>query len=65
MVYSRDTTSAIAERCLPELTLDISAVCQTVFRLNRWERLTVGVGDCGRIGSMKKITNVTEFVARG
>lgn len=29
MVYSRDTTSAIAERCFPELTLDISAKGQT------------------------------------
>jgi hypothetical protein len=26
MVYSRDTTSAMAERLLPVLTLDISAV---------------------------------------
>lgn len=41
-MYSRDTTSAIAERCLPELTLDISAVCQVVFR--RVE--SVGKTDC-------------------
>jgi hypothetical protein len=41
-VYSRDTTSAIAERCFPELTLDISADCQKVF-----ERVDlVGKTDC-------------------